>query len=275
MSFVGTPTYLGNDVLTLASIIQGESPNAAGQQAVANVIQNRASQNFSGFGTNLISQALAKKQFQGQDYSPSANAISLAQQAIDGTLPNVVPNSLNYAAPGSTASWAVAALGSGDGVKIGGNTFFVNSNGGTPTYDPNAASTTPGSAPDYTAANGGSMSMLPGPVGSILNGATPGSGTGSAASALTSSATTPGVPVNVTDVSSAGVTGLNTLSKSVNNAGGDITKSEANLAGSGTSWFNYIGSVVLSFLTRGMAGLLAILLIGLGIWFMRPSESAA
>jgi spore germination cell wall hydrolase CwlJ-like protein len=127
MAYVGTPTAYSSAVQTLASILQGEASTYAGQVAVANVIQNRAAygdNEFSNYGNDLISQATVPNQFQGQS-APTPQSLDIAQQALDGTLPNTVPGPLNYAAPGSTASWAVNALNSGDGVTIGGNTFFL------------------------------------------------------------------------------------------------------------------------------------------------------
>ncbi len=47
----------------LASIIAGEASGIAPQQAVFNVIMNRAAVNFGGHGTTWIAQATAPEQF--------------------------------------------------------------------------------------------------------------------------------------------------------------------------------------------------------------------
>lgn len=129
----------------LARILTGESATLAGRQAVFNVIMNRAKINYGGFGSTWIAQATAPRQFScypnalGPD-DPVAE--ELVQAAIAGTLGNIVPNSLNYANPSimdrakTAGSWVWTALASGEGVTIGGNTFWANDKGGSPGYDP-------------------------------------------------------------------------------------------------------------------------------------------
>jgi hypothetical protein len=143
MAYVGTPRFLGNARDTLASIIQGEAggEGVRGMQAVAQVISNRASQNFSGYGSDLVSQALAPHQFQGQSGTPSAAAYQVADQALSGSLPNVVGSgAVNYANPGaSTASWA-RNLSSDNSFQLG-NHFFTDNTRGRP-YSPDLTTST-------------------------------------------------------------------------------------------------------------------------------------
>ena len=128
MAYVGTPHYWGDDTNTLASILAGESSTQAGQIAVADVIENRANQNFSGYGNTAIDQALAANQFQGQA-APTAQSLAIAQEMEAGTLPQEVPGALYYANPSaSTAGWATA-LNSSNSVDIGGNYFTSNTSG--------------------------------------------------------------------------------------------------------------------------------------------------
>ncbi len=124
MAYVGTPRWLGDRTTTLASILQGESSSRAGQEAVAGVMSNRAAMNYGGYGTSVLDQALGRMQFQGQS-TPTALSMSVAQSVLSGNFSNPVPGSLNYAArAGTTYGPALRALNSGQGVKIGGNTFF-------------------------------------------------------------------------------------------------------------------------------------------------------
>lgn len=124
----------------LASIIQGESATPAGQLAVLNVMQNRAAVNFGGYGTSVFDQAIAPKQFSAYPnalQTPSDYSMALAADANNpGDYQNLVPNSLNYANPVAVTnpnSWVWGAVNSGQGVKIGGNTFWANSQGGCAT----------------------------------------------------------------------------------------------------------------------------------------------
>lgn len=148
MAYVGTPSYLGSDIDTLASILQGEAGGEGlrGLLAVADVIRNRANQNFSGYGSSPISQALARNQFQGQSRSPSAEARQVAQQLLSGEVPNVTGGALYYANPGdSTAGWA-RRLNENNALKIGNHYFTDNASG-----QPFSGS--------------GAMNMMPGKVG--------------------------------------------------------------------------------------------------------------
>lgn len=131
MAYVGTPRLLGDDIQTLASIIQGEAGGEGllGMQAVADVIRNRAAQNFSGYGNGLLDQALARNQFQGQSSKAGPEALSVAQQLKAGQIPGVTKGALYYANPGaSTASWA-RRLNDSNALKIGNHYFTNNANG--------------------------------------------------------------------------------------------------------------------------------------------------
>lgn len=131
MAYVGTPRYLGDDVTTLASILQGEAGGEGvhGMQAVANVIQNRASQNFSGYGSALVDQALAEKQFQGQVSKPGKQAKAIAEQLVSGSIPDITGGALYYANPAdSSAKWA-RNLNDGNALKIGNHYFTDNADG--------------------------------------------------------------------------------------------------------------------------------------------------
>lgn len=131
MSYVGTPRYMGSDLQTLASILQGEAGGEGpqGLQAVASVIQNRANQNFSGYGNSLIDQALARNQFQGQSPNPSPEALAVAQQLASGNLSDPTHGALYYANPGaSSASWA-RNLNPSNSLQIGNHYFTDNTNG--------------------------------------------------------------------------------------------------------------------------------------------------
>ncbi len=136
MAYVGTPKLLGDDIQTLASIIQGEAGGEGllGMQAVADVIRNRAANNFSGYGSNPLDQALARNQFQGQSSKVGPEALAVAQQLKTGNLPSVTKGALYYANPGaSTASWA-RRLNSDNALKIG-NHYFTNNANGAPFAD--------------------------------------------------------------------------------------------------------------------------------------------
>jgi len=131
MAYVGTPSRYGSELDTLASILQGEAGGEGlrGLQAVADVIRNRANQNFSGFGSGLLDQALARNQFQGQSSRIGPEARQVAEQLQNGTLPDVAGDALYYANPGaSTAKWA-RNLNSSNALKIGNHYFTDNANG--------------------------------------------------------------------------------------------------------------------------------------------------
>lgn len=152
MAYVGTARRYDSPVYTLASILQGEAATEGqrGMQAVANVINNRALANFGGYGTNLVDQATANGQFQGQS-RPSATAISVARQLIGGTLPDITGGATYYANPSaSTAGWA-RNLNAGNALQIG-NHFFTNNQAGVPFTGQVASVPVPQAAPPY---NGG------------------------------------------------------------------------------------------------------------------------
>jgi hypothetical protein len=131
MAYVGTPRRRGNDLETLASILQGEAGGEGllGLQAVADVIRNRAGQNFSGYGGGLLDQALARNQFQGQSSKIGPEAMAVAEQLVSGKLPDAAGTAVYYANPGaSTASWA-RNLNSGNALKIGNHYFTDNAQG--------------------------------------------------------------------------------------------------------------------------------------------------
>lgn len=220
MAYVGTPTRLNDPVRTLASVLQGEASSVAGQTAVANVIANRADANYGRYGSDVVSQALGRNQFQGQA-TPTPQSLAIAQQLYDGTLPRTLTNSLNYAAPvfsgpgATTAPWAIRALNSGEGVNIGGNVFFQNDRGGTPTYNPNAT----GAAPI------GGDGNLYSPQGSTPVGSSVTTSAGSEITGFTSATGNPNDATEVTlgfpgDTAGAGGTGINAASFSQANVGG-------------------------------------------------------
>ncbi|QAZ46757.1 hypothetical protein C1M53_31380 [Mesorhizobium sp. Pch-S] len=139
MAYVGTPRSRGSELDTLASILQGEAGGEGlrGLQAVASVIQNRANQNFSGYGSSLLDQALARNQFQGQSSRVGREARTVAEQLLGGRLPDVTGGALYYANPGdSTASWA-RRLNEGNALKIG-NHYFTDNAKGEPFSNPYA-----------------------------------------------------------------------------------------------------------------------------------------
>jgi len=124
----------------LASIIAGESSLLAGQQAVLNVIMNRAATNYGNHGTTWIAQATAPQQFSAYPNAlgkPTSDIYAMILAAIDGELGNIVPKALNYANPSLTsAEWVKEANATGLGVNIGGNVFWADDKGGSPGYDP-------------------------------------------------------------------------------------------------------------------------------------------
>jgi hypothetical protein len=175
-------------------IVAGESATPAGQQAVLNVMQNRAAVNFGGYGTTIEAQATAPLQFSaypnalGASSSTTEGMVSAAQ---GGTLGNIVPNSLNYANPSimnpatTPNSWVWGAQASGQGVQIGGNTFWANSKGGSPGYDPSqlaSANGVPAGPPDNATGGNTGYSVTANPSGtssttSTGTGTTPAQGT--------------------------------------------------------------------------------------------------
>lgn len=136
MAYVGTPKKLGSPIETIASILTGESSTPNGRRAVLNVMINRASENFSNYGTTVLEQALAPMQFQGQTIPPDKRAWDIANEWATGKLPSIVGNALYYAAPqGTTAKWALDALAKGQGIRVGGNYFWADDKGTRPTVD--------------------------------------------------------------------------------------------------------------------------------------------
>src|SRR5208283_4596980 len=98
-------------VSALAQIIQGEASNPADQFGVAATIQNRASINYGGYGTDAYSQATAPSQFSAWPNAlqqPSQNATNLANALVNGTLSDYgnTGNALYYNAPGYNSAYA-------------------------------------------------------------------------------------------------------------------------------------------------------------------------
>ena len=85
MAYVGTPTQTGSVRDLLASVIQGEAGNqgTVGMTAVGAVIANRANSNFSGYGSSIQAQLLARNQFQGQA-APTASSYAVADNILSG-----------------------------------------------------------------------------------------------------------------------------------------------------------------------------------------------
>ncbi len=130
MPYVGTAENQGNDLYTIASILEGEAGNQGtkGMQAVANVIDNRAKQNYSEYGDNPVSQATAKMQFQGQA-KPSSTAMTIAAKMLSGQLPDITSGATFYAEPqNSSAKWA-RNLNNSNALKIGDHYFTDNDEG--------------------------------------------------------------------------------------------------------------------------------------------------
>ncbi len=255
MAYVGTPSYSGNNVYTLASILQGESSSSQGWAAIGNVMANRAASNYGGYGSDIMSQALAPNQFQGQS-TPSAGAIAAAQSILDGSNPNVAGNAMFYAAPGSTAGWAVNALNSGNGITIGGNTFFADTNGTTPSGA--GAASLPGAAGNILGGTGAAS----GTNTSTLSGVQASANTSSLSGAQTSFNTAGGAPVTVTDISSAGQIAGKSVQAGLNTAGSDVVKAGAAADTTATGITNSFFGAVSDWFIRGGLGLFALILIG-------------
>lgn len=176
MAYVGTPSFSNSSTYTLASILQGEAGNQgfAGMQAVASVIQNRAAQNFSGYGSSLLDQALAPNQFQGQA-SPSPEALSVASQLQSGTLPDNTFGATYYANPTlSTASWATN-LSSSNSLQIG-DQYFTDNTQGVP-FQPDTSSSATDGGSSLSFASGANADSL-GSGGASLDSSEPFSGSG-------------------------------------------------------------------------------------------------
>jgi N-acetylmuramoyl-L-alanine amidase len=130
MAYVGTPSMQGDPAYTLASIIQGEAGGQGqeGMRAVASVMQNRARTNFSGYGTDVLQQALRPNQFQGQA-TPSAASLAIARQLLAGAVQDNTGGATSYANPGaSSAAWA-KRLNETNALKIGDHYFTDNQKG--------------------------------------------------------------------------------------------------------------------------------------------------
>lgn len=115
---------------TIASYIEGEAGGEGhvGMQAVANVISNRAKQNFSGYGADLVRQVVAPNQFQGR-LRPSEAAYSIARDLYAGNLPDITGGATSYANPSaSQAAWA-RRLDQSNSYQIGRH-FFTNNQEG-------------------------------------------------------------------------------------------------------------------------------------------------
>jgi len=98
-------------------------------QAVFNVMQNRANINFGGFGSDILSQALAPNQFQGQITNFSPDALNIANQGLSGNLADITGGATSYAVPSaSTAAWATN-LNNSNSLQIGSQYFTDNQNG--------------------------------------------------------------------------------------------------------------------------------------------------
>lgn len=121
----------------LLGYLYGEAGNQgyAGQVAVANVLANRAAQNFRGYGTTLEAQATRGTGIFGGNFefngyrTPPASAAAQLQQAIDNAGNDTTGGATFFANPsGSTAAWA-RNLNSSNALKIGDHYFTDNTNG--------------------------------------------------------------------------------------------------------------------------------------------------
>jgi hypothetical protein len=151
-------------VYTLAQIIQGEAKNAYDQFGVASVIQNRAAQNYLGFGSDPFAQATAPNQFSAWPnalQTPSPHALALANALNNGTLNEFgsTGNALFYNAPGTNPAYASGVGNSyGPGTNQYSDIFNAppSSNFQLPTYGAGTGNisagpdplSTPGSAGD-------------------------------------------------------------------------------------------------------------------------------
>lgn len=114
-------------------------------QAVANVIDNRTKQNFSGYGANYVSQAYARNQFQGQA-RPGEAALAMARRLQNGDLPDITGGATFYARPeNSTARWATR-LTDDNAYRIGHH-LFTNNQEGIPFRGPPSGPPTPPHTP--------------------------------------------------------------------------------------------------------------------------------
>jgi hypothetical protein len=167
MAYVGTPSNQGSVRNTLASVIQGEAGNQGptGMLAVGAVIQNRANSNFGGYGGDLMSQMLARNQFQGQA-APTSASYAAADQILSGNYADPTGGATSYANPGaSSASWA-RNLNSSNSLQIGDHFFTDNQNGApfTPNFSGSGGTIADGS-PDTSSGLGAGSSVSANPSG--------------------------------------------------------------------------------------------------------------
>jgi hypothetical protein len=126
---------------TVARTIMGEAANQSyeGKLAVGNVIANRAAANFSGYGTDLVSQAKAPSQFSAWNSldnggnklvgkRPNAEAIAAATAVVDGTAPDNTNGATHYnvASGAGVSAKGKARQAAGTNVStIGDHTFYT------------------------------------------------------------------------------------------------------------------------------------------------------
>jgi hypothetical protein len=259
VAYVGTPSNLGSNQATIASIIQGEAggQGLTGMQAVGAVIANRANAGTFPGGSSILGVALAPNQFQGQNANYSTDAWNVAGAVLNGTNPDPTGGATYYANPGaSSASWATN-LNSSNALKIGDHYFTDNTNG-TPFTGSGAAATTDGSGDSLTAhtvtpselaaANGGDAAGSPTDTGGIVGFHYGGSATANA------DITAPPDPKNPPTVVG--------IDKSVTGTLGDIAKNLGNsIVGGISAPFTALGQAMANWFTRGALMLFAIVLI--------------
>ena len=255
-------------------IVAGESATSAGQQAVLNVMQNRAAVNFGGYGATIEAQATAPLQFSAYPNAlgaSSATTEGMVTAANSGTLGNIVPNSLNYANPSIMSqsaqpnSWVWGAQASGQGVTIGGNTFWANSKGGSPGYDPSQLATNqgvpPGPPDTSSGANPGTTDPLGGSVTMNPSGAATTTSPNTSTTATSGTGGATGTPIQTslqpeeTNFITSTVTGIE------NAFGGAFTKA---LTAAETAAGTWLGSVQNWFIRAGVI-CLGIVLIALAL----------
>ena len=115
--------------------------------------------NYSG----ILGIALGANQFQGQVTNPNSQSIAIAQQALNGTLPNNTNGALYYGAPApGNASWLNSLLSWGTGLEIGGNTFSDQMGPASAAYQAGISGSYGGSDPVSGASNFDEASGLSG-----------------------------------------------------------------------------------------------------------------
>jgi Cell Wall Hydrolase len=252
----------------LASVIQGEAGGPAGQSAVAQVMQNRL--NDGGFGNSLQS-VVTPSNFNGWNNTPSPGAYGLADQLIAGQpIQSGAGNALYFASPAvNNASWATNAINSGNGTDIGGNYFFSNNKGGAISGASSGPLSLSMMTPQQSAAGmpGGTTGAQPGGG----TGSQPGGSTGSQPGGSSGSATdtSTGTPVNITDPNAIANKGLTTLGAAVDKSTSGMTADTSALTTAGTSWFNFLGTLLsggTGIFARVGVGMLALVLLIVGLW---------